>query len=56
VPGCGREPFLAQHEGFTFSADTLDEDKIMRLYERGRGILRLAADTPAEGRETQEAV
>ncbi len=54
VPGCGREPFLAQHADFTFRPDALDEDRIMRLYERGRGILRRAADTPAEGRETQQ--
>ncbi len=52
VPGCGREPFLAQLEEFTFRPDALDEDRIMRLYERGRGIIRRAADRPAEGLET----
>jgi hypothetical protein len=56
VPGCGREPFLKQHEEFTLWSDALAEARIMRLYERGRGILRLAAETPAEGKETQTAV
>jgi hypothetical protein len=49
VPGCGRELFLQQHAEFKFRPDALAEDRIMRLYERGRGILRRAADTPAEG-------
>ena len=56
VPGCGREPFLKQHADFTFWPDAIAENRIMRLYQRGRGILRLAADTPAEGRETSQAV
>jgi hypothetical protein len=55
VPGCGREPFLKQHADFTFWANALAEDRIMRLYERGRSIVRRAADTPAEGREEQAA-
>ena len=55
VPGCGREPFLKQHVEFTFWPDALAEDRSMRLYERGRGIVRRAADTPAEGREEQAA-
>jgi hypothetical protein len=55
VPGCGREPFLKQHAEFTFWPDALAEDRIMRLYERGRGIVCRAADTPAEGREEQAA-
>lgn len=53
VPGCGREPFLRQHADFAFWPSTLDEDRIMRLYDRREGILRRAADTPAEGREDQ---
>jgi hypothetical protein len=56
VPGCGREPFLKQHAEFTFWPDALAEDRIMRLYERGRGIVRRAADTPAEGREERAEV
>jgi hypothetical protein len=51
VPGCGREPFLKQHEEFTFRPDTLADDRMMWLYERGRGILRRATDTPARGLE-----
>ncbi|MDQ2802354.1 MAG: hypothetical protein M3Y41_06610 [Pseudomonadota bacterium] len=55
VPGCGRHLFLRQHDGFNFWPDALDEDRIMRLYERQRGVLRRAADTPATGRENHAA-
>ena len=55
VPGCGREPFLKQHEEFTFWPDTLADDRMMWLYERGRGLLRRAADTPSQGREAASA-
>ena len=51
VPGCGREPFLRQHVDFTLWRDALNDDRIMRLYDRRAGILRRAADTPVEGRE-----
>jgi hypothetical protein len=51
VPGCGREPFLRQHVDFTLWRQALNDDRIMRLYDRRAGILRRAADTPAEGRE-----
>lgn len=52
VPGCGRDPFLKQHPGFRLRRDALVEDRVMRLYERGRGIVRRAADTPACGQES----
>lgn len=55
VPGCGRELFLRQHVDFAFWRDAVDEDRIMRLYDRDAGILRRAADTPAEGREDHVA-
>jgi hypothetical protein len=54
VPGCGREAFLQQHEDFVFWSNALDEDRIMRLYNRREGIIRHAADTPASGRELQD--
>jgi hypothetical protein len=56
VPGCGRAPFLRQHADFTFWRDALDEDRIMRLYDRNAGILRHAAETAAEGREDDAAM
>ena len=55
VPGCGRDPFLQQHAGFTFWPDALAPDRIMPLYDRRRGILRRAAETPAEGRDDHVA-
>jgi hypothetical protein len=55
VPGCGRDPFLQQHAGFTFWPNALAADRIMHLYHRRHGILRRAADTPAEGRDDRVA-
>jgi hypothetical protein len=55
VPGCGREPLLQQHAGFTFWPDALAPDKIMPLYDRRRGILRHAAQTPAKGHDDRVA-
>ncbi len=49
APGCGRPQFLRQHSGFRLRRDALAEGKIMRLYERGAGLLRRAADTPPLG-------
>jgi len=54
VPGCGRDPFLQQHAGFTFWPDALAADKIMLLYDR-RGILRRSAETPVEGQDNHVA-
>jgi hypothetical protein len=55
VPGCGRDPLLQQHVGFTFWPDALAPDKIMLLYDRRRGILRRASETPAEGQDDHVA-
>jgi hypothetical protein len=44
APGCGRAPFLKQHEGFVFRSDALAADRVLPLYERGRGILNRASD------------
>ena len=55
VPGCGQDPFLQQHAGFTFWPDALAPDRIMRLYDRRRGILQRAAETPAVGQDDHVA-
>jgi len=34
VPGCGRAPFLKQHEDFEFYADALSPDRLVSLYVR----------------------
>jgi hypothetical protein len=44
VPGCGRELFLKQHEGFVLRHDALAAARCMPLYERGHGILCRASD------------
>ncbi len=49
VPGCGQDLFLQQHAGFTFWPDALAPDRILHLYDRQRGILRRASETPAAG-------
>jgi hypothetical protein len=56
VPGCGREPFLRQHADFTFWRQALNDDRIVRLYDRREGVLRRAADTTAEGPENHVAM
>ncbi|KFG69393.1 hypothetical protein JH26_11270 [Microvirga sp. BSC39] len=55
VPECGRDPFLQQHAGFTFWPDALAPDKIMLLFDRRRGILRRASETPAAGQDDHGA-
>jgi hypothetical protein len=55
VPGCGQDPFLQQHAGFTFWPDALAPDRILHLYDRQRGILRRASETPAVGQDDQLA-
>lgn len=55
VPGCGQDLFLQQHAGFTFWPDALAPDRIMHLYDRQRGILRRASETPAAGQDDQLA-
>jgi len=47
TPGCGREPFLKQHEAFVLEPDALAADRTVPLYERGSGFLRRAADLDA---------
>jgi len=37
VPGCGRAPFLKQHEDFEFYADALGQDRLINLYQRQGG-------------------
>jgi predicted nucleotidyltransferase len=44
VPGCGSKPFLKQHREFAFRFDALAADRIVPLYERGRGVLCHASD------------
>jgi hypothetical protein len=39
VEGCGREPFLKQHEDFVFRSDATAEDRIIRLFDRRQGWL-----------------
>jgi hypothetical protein len=51
VPGCGRDAFLQQHAGFTFWPDALAPDRILRLYDRRRDILRHVSEAPAEGQD-----
>lgn len=34
VPGCGKVPFLRQHEGFVFNGDKLSKDKSVILFQR----------------------
>jgi hypothetical protein len=46
VPGCGDTSLLRQDEGFVLWPSALQEDRIVRLYERGKGILQRAADLP----------
>jgi hypothetical protein len=44
TPGCGREPFLKQHEDFVLEPGALGADRSVPLYERGSGFLRRACD------------
>jgi hypothetical protein len=39
VEGCGRKPFLKQHEDFVFRPDATAEDRIIRLFDRRHGWL-----------------
>jgi hypothetical protein len=48
TPGCGRERFLKQHEGFVLDPGALAADRAVPLFERGRGFLGRAADIDAE--------
>jgi hypothetical protein len=55
TPGCGREPFLKQHEAFVLEPDALAADRAVPLYERGRGFLRRASDIDATPLSSQPA-
>ncbi len=55
VPGCGRDPFLQQHAGFTFWPDALATDRSMHLYDRQRGIHRRASETSTAGQDDHVA-
>jgi hypothetical protein len=48
VTGCGRAPFLRQHEDFVFWHRALDQDGSVRLYSRAQGIIRRAAELPSQ--------
>jgi predicted nucleotidyltransferase len=47
TPGCGREPFLKQHEGFVLEPEALATGRALPLWERGRGFLHRAVDLEA---------
>jgi hypothetical protein len=47
MPGCGREPFLKQHEGFVLEPGALAVDRAVPLFERSSGFLRRACDLEA---------
>jgi hypothetical protein len=55
TPGCGRELFLKQHEGFVLEPDALAPDRAVPLYERGRGVLRRASDIDATSLSSEPA-
>jgi hypothetical protein len=51
VPGCGQPVFLQQHKDFVLWPTTLNQDRMILLYNREAGILRRAADIPCIGLE-----
>jgi hypothetical protein len=55
TPGCGRELFLKQHEGFVLEPDALAADRAVPLYERGKGFLRRASDIDATSLSSRPA-
>jgi predicted nucleotidyltransferase len=55
TPGCGREPFLKQHEGFVLEPGALATDRAVPLYERENGFLRRAADLDASSLPSEPA-
>jgi hypothetical protein len=45
--GCGDQPFLKQHDNFSFRPQALAEGAAVRLYDRvGGGIIARAVDLP----------
>jgi hypothetical protein len=46
--GCGQQPFLKQHDAFSFWPDAIAEGAAIRLYDRiGGGMIARAADLPS---------
>ncbi len=46
VPGCGKTPFLRQHEEFEWWTDTLAPAKAVRLFDRASGTVAEAGGLP----------
>lgn len=46
VPGCGASKFLRQHEQFHWRPETLNQDRMVRLFDRASGRLAHAAELP----------
>jgi hypothetical protein len=55
TPGCGREPFLKQHEGFVLEPGALAADRAVLLYERGSGFLSRASGLDATSLSSEPA-
>ena len=49
VPGCGRQPFLKQIEGFHPYYDIVTPERMVLLFDRERGLSRGAANLPVTG-------
>ncbi len=47
TPGCGRAPFLKQHEDFALYPDALAPNRAVPLFDRATGLSRRAADLDA---------
>jgi hypothetical protein len=58
VPGCGKIPFLQQHENFVLNNEMLKPEKIVILYERAKnnGLRRNKPSSGTAGGGTSEAV
>ena len=46
VPGCGKTPFLQQHEGFVLHGNALGPTRLVRLFDRATGKIHRAVDLP----------
>ena len=46
VAGCGAAALLRQHEGFRWQPQALAGDRAVRLFDRGTGQIRCAAELP----------
>ena len=54
VPGCGDVAFLKQYRGFRLRRDSLAEDRVLRLFDRGTGAVARAADLPLPDEDRAE--